>query len=91
MTSNRIFFQAAGKDAVNFILCDGLDVRLHAIRKFMEMRTLTKQVLNELIDHIDVYETQGDRQKRTSGPPAGCSSPVILSKSPHHVHSQPGP
>ncbi len=32
---------------------------IHAIRKFMEMRTLTKQVLNELIDHIDVYETQG--------------------------------
>ena len=30
---------------------------IHAIRKFMEMRTLTKQVLNELIDHIDVYET----------------------------------
>lgn len=25
----------------------------------MEMRTLTKQVLNELIDHIDVCETQG--------------------------------
>ena len=32
---------------------------IHAIRKFMEMRTLTKQVLNELIDRIDVYETQG--------------------------------
>ena len=32
---------------------------IHAIRKFMEMRTLTKQVLNELIDHIDVNETQG--------------------------------
>ena len=32
---------------------------IHAIRKFMEMRTLTKQVLNELIDHIDVCETQG--------------------------------
>ena len=32
---------------------------IHAIRKFMEMRTLTKQVLNELIDHIDVYEPQG--------------------------------
>ena len=31
---------------------------IHAIRKFMEMRTLTKQVLNELIDRIDVYETQ---------------------------------
>ena len=28
---------------------------IHAIRKFMEMRTLTKQVLNELIDHIEVY------------------------------------
>ena len=92
MTSNRIFFQAAGKDAVDFILCDGrmcasmwgiseahslaherssasvtkkiLKLRrkltemgekenereefIHAIRKFMEMRTLTKQVLNEL-------------------------------------------
>ena len=32
---------------------------IHAIRKFMEMRTLTKQVLNELIDHIDVSEAQG--------------------------------
>lgn len=32
---------------------------IHAIRKFMEMRTLTKQVLNELIDNIDVYEAQG--------------------------------
>ena len=28
---------------------------IRAIRKFMEMRTLTKQVLNELIDHIEVY------------------------------------
>lgn len=36
-----------------------LEEFIHAIRKFMEMRTLTKQVLNELIDHIDVYETQG--------------------------------
>ena len=27
---------------------------IRAIRKFMEMRTLTKWVLNELIDHIDV-------------------------------------
>lgn len=65
MTSNRIFFQAAGKDAVNFILFDGLDVRLHAIRKFMEMLTLTKQVLNELIDHIDAYETRGTGKNKT--------------------------
>ena len=32
---------------------------IRVIRKFMEMRTLSKQVINELIDHIDVYETQG--------------------------------
>ena len=38
---------------------------IHAIRKFMEMRTLTKQVLNELIDRIDVYETQGTGKNKT--------------------------
>ena len=38
---------------------------IHAIRKFMEMRTLTKQVLNELIDHIDVFETEGIGKNRT--------------------------
>ena len=38
---------------------------IHVIRKFMEMRTLTKQVLNELIDHIDVYETQGTGKNKT--------------------------
>ena len=38
---------------------------IHAIRKFMEMQTLTKQVLNELIDHIDVYETQGTGKNKT--------------------------
>ena len=29
------------------------------------MRTLTKQVLNELIDHIDVYEVQGTGKNKT--------------------------
>lgn len=38
---------------------------IRAIRKFMEMRTLTRQVLNELIDHIDVYETQGTGKNKT--------------------------
>ena len=38
---------------------------IRAIRKFMEMRTLTKQVLNELIDHIDVYEVQGTGKNKT--------------------------
>lgn len=30
-----------------------------AVRKFMEMQVLTAPLLRELIDHIDVYETQG--------------------------------
>jgi len=38
---------------------------IRAIRKFMEMRTLTKPVLNELIDHIDVYEVQGTGKNKT--------------------------
>ena len=38
---------------------------IRAIRKFMEMRTLTRQVLNELIDHIDVYEAQGTGKSKT--------------------------
>ena len=38
---------------------------IRAIRKFMEMRTLTKQMLNELIDHIDVYETRGTGKNKT--------------------------
>ena len=44
---------------------NGREEFIHAIRKFMEMRTLTKQVLNELIDHIDVYETQGTGKNKT--------------------------
>ena len=31
----------------------------------LSMQTLTKQVLNELIDHIDVYETQGTGKNKT--------------------------
>ena len=38
---------------------------IRAIRKFMEMRTLTKRVLSELIDHIDVYEAQGTGKNKT--------------------------
>ena len=38
---------------------------IKAIRKFMEMRTLTNQVLRELIDHIDVYEVEGCGKNRT--------------------------
>jgi len=37
---------------------------LHAIRMFMEMGTLTAPLLRELIDHIDVHETQGTGKNR---------------------------
>jgi len=35
-----------------------------AIRKFIQMRTITRQLINELIDHIDVYETEGIGKSR---------------------------
>ena len=41
------------------------DQLIHAIRKFMEMQTLTVPLLRELIDHIDVYETEGTGKNRT--------------------------
>ncbi|NLB55970.1 MAG: recombinase family protein [Lentisphaerae bacterium] len=36
-----------------------------AVRKFMEMKRLTAPLLRELIDHIDVYETEGTGKDRT--------------------------
>ena len=36
-----------------------------AIRKFLKMETLTAPILNELIDHIDVYETEGTGRNKT--------------------------
>jgi len=41
------------------------DQFIHAIRKFMEMQTLTAPLLRELIDHINVYETEGTGKNRT--------------------------
>lgn len=41
------------------------DCFLQAVRKFMNMDTLTAPLLRELIDHIDVYETQGRGKNRT--------------------------
>ena len=41
------------------------DQFINAIRKFMEMKTLTAPLLRELIDHIDVYETEGTGKNRT--------------------------
>ena len=41
------------------------DAFLAAVHKFMEMGTLTAPLLQELIDHIDVYETEGTGKSRT--------------------------
>ena len=38
---------------------------LSAIRKYMQMDTLTAPLLRELIDRIDVYETEGTGKNRT--------------------------
>lgn len=36
-----------------------------AIRRFLQMQMLTRPLLQELIDHIDVYETEGVGKNRT--------------------------
>ena len=41
------------------------DQFIHAIRKFMEMQTLTAPLLRKLIDCIEVYETKGIGRNRT--------------------------
>ena len=43
----------------------GRDHFVGAIRKFMEMQVLTPILLRELIDHIDVHETEGKGKSRT--------------------------
>ena len=43
----------------------GFEIFTASIRKFMEMETLTAPLLWELIDHIDVYETEGTGRNRT--------------------------
>lgn len=38
---------------------------ISAVRKFMEMKTLTGPLLRVLIDHIDVYHVEGKGKNRT--------------------------
>ncbi len=38
---------------------------IRAVRRFMEMDTLTAPLLKELIDHIEVSEVQGKGKNRT--------------------------
>ena len=43
----------------------GKEAFLNAVRKFMEMKTLTAPLAKELIDHIDVYESEGKGKNKT--------------------------
>lgn len=38
---------------------------MHVIRKFMEMQTITVPLIRELIDHIEVHETEGEGKYKT--------------------------
>ncbi len=38
---------------------------IYAVRQFMQMNSLTAPLLRELIDHIDVFETEGTGKNRT--------------------------
>ena len=56
-------------------ICDKEDSRVYsknqflkAVRKFMQMKTLTPTMLHELVERIDVYHIQGDRQKQDAAP-----------------------
>ena len=42
-----------------------IDDFLIAVRKSMEMKSLTAPMLRELIDHIDVYEKEGGKKNYT--------------------------
>ncbi|MGN0654299.1 MAG: recombinase family protein [Oscillospiraceae bacterium] len=41
------------------------DAFLSSVRKFLEMETLTAPLVRELIDHIDVYESEGKGKNKT--------------------------
>ena len=43
----------------------GKDMFLNAVRSFMEMQNLTAPLAKELIDHIDVYESEGKGKNKT--------------------------
>lgn len=46
-------------------MCQDKEHFIAAIRKFMDMKTLTAPLLRELIDRIDVYEAEGVGKNRT--------------------------
>ena len=52
-------------ETMTWLPCCVKDKFIAAIRKFMKMDELTAPLLRELIDHIEVYETQGVGKSRT--------------------------
>ena len=56
-------------------ICDKEDSRVYsknqflkAVRKFMQMKTLTPTMLHELVERIDVYHIQGTGKKQDAAP-----------------------
>ena len=41
------------------------DMFIGAVRKFLDMDTITAPLIHELIDHIDVYEAEGKGKNKT--------------------------
>lgn len=41
------------------------DMFISAVRKFLDMETITAPLIHELIDHIDVYEAEGKGKNKT--------------------------
>jgi len=41
------------------------DMFIGAVRKFLDMETITAPLIHELIDHIDVYESEGKGKNKT--------------------------
>ena len=66
------------------------DTFLHAIRKFMEMKTLTPMLLHELIDKIEVHQIEGTGKNRTQRIVihyrfVGCIDIPSVPKRPHYT------
>ena len=41
------------------------DMFIGAVKKFLDMDTITAPLIHELIDHIDVYEAEGKGKNKT--------------------------
>ena len=46
-------------------LIEAFFLSIGAVRKFLDMDTITAPLIRELIDHIDVYEAEGKGKNKT--------------------------